>query len=67
MSAHEFWTVTDETTNYTNQRSSRFLTLQGATNEATIRIESGRTDGVYILKAVQLMRRRTNPIEIIDL
>jgi hypothetical protein len=67
MSVNKFWTVTDGYTKHTNSRSSQYGTKQGAITEATTRIESGRTDSVYILESVGLVRKKSNPIEIIEI
>ncbi len=63
-----FWTVTNENTSHTNERSSRFGSEKAAISEATSRIQSGRTESVVILKAVKLIRRRPQPeIETIEI
>jgi len=66
MSVNKFWTVTDGNTAHTNSRSSRYGTLQGAVSEATARIKSGRSEDVFILESVRLVRRIQQPVEIIE-
>lgn len=67
MSCNTFWTVTNENTSHTNDRSSRFGTEKAAIHEATTRIENGRTDSVVILKSVKIVRKRRDPIEVIEI
>lgn len=61
----KFWTVTDWNTQNTNSRSTRFDTEDRAVKEATRRVENG-VDGVYVLEAVKFVRRKQQPIEVID-
>lgn len=63
----KFWTVTDGDTLHTNSRSSRYGTKQGAISEATSRIQRGKTEQVYILEAVTLVRHPKQPIEIVEI
>jgi len=62
-----FWTVTNADTTFTNERSSRYGTEQGAIDEATSRIKSGRTSSVVIMKAVKLVQVPRIQIETINI
>jgi len=64
---HKFWTVTDGDTTHTNSRSSKYGTPEGALAEATRRIENGRAESVFILEAVRIVRKKQEPIEVIEI
>lgn len=64
---NKFWTVTDGNTTHTNSRSSRYGTKKGAVDEATRRVEGGKTDEVYVLEAVALVRNKPNPVEVVEI
>lgn len=60
----KFFTLTDEYSEYTNSRSTRYPTLGMAQTEALKRLRmravngSHSNEGIYILEAIQIVRPR---------
>ncbi len=67
-SEEEFWTVTSEHTKATNSQSTRYPTEQAAIDEAEARLARETTlKGVYILKAVMLVKPKVVPVDHVPL
>ncbi len=63
---NKFWTVTNSHTTHTNDRSTRFNSLESAIREASLRIERGSTEAVCILECVKVVKRAKIPCTIED-
>lgn len=62
----KFWTVTDCNTTHTNSRSTRFRTIEDAIREASMRIENGRAESIYILECIKVVKRAKIPFTVED-
>ncbi len=63
-----FYTITDETSDSTNSRSTRYPSLERAIQSASSRL-SGNSNlkGVIVLQAVKLVKRESPPITVEDI
>lgn len=63
----KFYTITDANTEHTNSRSTKFPSYEAAIESATSRINGFRSDEVYILEAVAVVRKVAIPVEVVTL
>lgn len=64
---YSFFTLTNEKTTHTNDRSQRYATHEEAVEAAKERLGRGNTDAVYILQAVDVVKLKAAPVEIVPL